>query len=198
MATQFSDWQILSLPIQVRVANSTILTCTHELLNCPIVINGHKFAVTLKILLLHCYDVILGMDWLEMHSPMEIHWKHKWMSFLHQTVKITLQGVQPDLTSFHPISSSDVSVLQKKDDLWCILQLYSIHQEYSTLNLPPEISELVTKFSELFEKPTGLPPKRPYDHSVQLVAGAQPFRLRPYRYNPAQKDEIERQVHELL
>ena len=31
-----------------------------------------------------------------------------------------------------------------------------------------------------------------------MIPGAQPFRLRPYRYNPAQKDEIETQVRELL
>lgn len=30
------------------------------------------------------------------------------------------------------------------------------------------------------------------------MPGAQPFKLRPYRYSPAQKDEIEQQVQELL
>jgi len=138
------------------------------------------------------------MDWLEMHSPMEVHWKLKWMSFLHQNTKITLQGVQPDLTTCPPISSFDVKILQKNDDLWCVLQLYSLKLEDNIQNLPSEIAALVNKFSDLFEKPTDLPPKRPYDHSVQLIPGAQPFMLRPYRYNPAQKDEIEKQVNELL
>ena len=159
---------------------------------------GIDFFITLKILPLSCYDIILGMDWLEMHSPMEVHWKLKWMSFLHQNTKITLQGVQPDLTTCPPISSFDVKILQKNDDLWCVLQLYSLNQEDNIQNLPSEIAALVNKFSYLFEKPTDLPPKRPYDHSVQLIPGAQPFRLRPYRYNPAQKDEIEKQVNELL
>jgi hypothetical protein len=44
----------------------------------------------------------------------------------------------------------------------------------------------------------GLPPKRHISHAIPLIPGAQPFRLRPYRYNPTQKDEIEKQVQELL
>lgn len=43
-----------------------------------------------------------------------------------------------------------------------------------------------------------MPPKRHVNHAIPLITGAQPFRLRPYRYNPAQKDEIEKQVQELL
>jgi hypothetical protein len=36
------------------------------------------------------------------------------------------------------------------------------------------------------------------DHAIDLLPGAQPFRLRPYRYTPQQKDEIEKQVREML
>lgn len=50
----------------------------------------------------------------------------------------------------------------------------------------------------MFAKPTGLPPKRHINHAIPLIPGAQPFRLRPYKYTPAQKDEIEKQVSELL
>lgn len=43
------------------MANGSILQCTHELLNCPINIQGHYFIVNLKILPLMYYDIILGM-----------------------------------------------------------------------------------------------------------------------------------------
>jgi hypothetical protein len=43
-----------------------------------------------------------------------------------------------------------------------------------------------------------LPPKRSIDHSIPLMPGALPFRLRPYRYTPQQKTEIEKQVKEML
>lgn len=60
------------------------------------------------------------------------------------------------------------------------------------------IKQLVQEYADLFKEPSGLPPKRPYDHTIPLIPGAQPFRLRPNRYTPEQKDEIEKQVEEML
>jgi len=50
----------------------------------------------------------------------------------------------------------------------------------------------------LFAEPSGTPPVRCIDHTIPLLPGTQPFRIRPYRYTPAQKDEIEKQVAHLL
>lgn len=200
MASSMTGWQELPLPIKVRVANGTVLTCTHEIQNCPIWINGHCFNVNLKILPLQCYDIILGIDWLEDFSPMEVHWKDKWMSFMHKGVKVTLQGVEPNLTDCISIAPGQLEQLIRKDELWCILQLYAVQSDdiLHTSGWPEDIDQLISQFSDLFAEPKELPPKRPYDHSIPFIAGAQPFRLRPSRYNPGQKDEIEQQVAELL
>lgn len=50
----------------------------------------------------------------------------------------------------------------------------------------------------MFQEPQGLPPVREYDHTIPLIPGAQPVNVRPYRYTPLQKDEIERQVADIL
>jgi len=73
LAGQWLNWSPLSTPLQVRIANGNIPVCTHELLNCPICVEGYCFLVNLRILPLHCYDIILGMDWLEQHSPMIVN-----------------------------------------------------------------------------------------------------------------------------
>jgi hypothetical protein len=52
--------------------------------------------------------------------------------------------------------------------------------------------------SQLFAEPDSLPPGRAYDHNVPLVPGAQPVSVRPYRYSPSQKDEIENQIQDML
>lgn len=65
-------------------------------------------------------------------------------------------------------------------------------------SLSPDLKKLVDSNAEIFAEPSGLPPSRAYDHTIPLLDGVQAFRLRPYRYTPAQKDEIEKQVALLL
>ena len=43
-----------------------------------------------------------------------------------------------------------------------------------------------------------MPPRRKYDHTIPLLPGAQPFSIRPYRLAPVLKDELEKQVQEML
>lgn len=96
------------------------------------------------------------------------------------------------------LSSSQLHQLEQHGEIWCVLELFLAKEEGQQVLCPDDIQKLITEFAEIFEKPQGLPPQRPYSHSIPFLPGAQPFRLRPYRYNPAQKDEIERQVKELL
>jgi len=57
---------------------------------------------------------------------------------------------------------------------------------------------LLEEFSVAFDPPSGLPPSRSCDHTIPLIEGATPVNVRPYRYPPAVKDEIERQVADML
>lgn len=57
--------------------------------------------------------------------------------------------------------------------------------------LNPEVQKLVQEYSHLFQEPTSLPPQRDQDHAIPLLPGAQPFKIRPYRYSLQQKDETE-------
>lgn len=61
----------------------------------------------------------------------------------------------------------------------------------------PQIVAVLQEFEHLFT-PTELPPSREHDHSIPLIPGAQPVFIRPYRYAPVLKTEIERQVSDML
>lgn len=65
-------------------------------------------------------------------------------------------------------------------------------------SIPPELQDILNQFDSVFESPTELPPARPGDHQIPLLEGTQPFCLRPYRYNPTQKTEIESQIKDML
>ena len=57
---------------------------------------------------------------------------------------------------------------------------------------------MLQEFDAIFQEPTELPPPRSCDHSIPLIEGANPVFIRPYRYAPILKTEIERQVTDML
>jgi hypothetical protein len=66
-------------PVQVQVANGQIIQCDAELKQAYWSIQDLSFVTDLKVLALPYYGMILGIDWLESHSPMKVDWLNKWM-----------------------------------------------------------------------------------------------------------------------
>jgi len=198
-AAKIQGKRALSVPVQVRVANGNIIQCTHELPDQVWLLQGKSFRSTFKILPIDSYDAILGMDWLGKHSPMQIHWTEKWLEFQHKGKLVKVQGIPPQAQVGSPISQNQLEAMEKQGSVLCCVQLNSVSGEQTPeTSIPAEIHELIYQYSDIFQPIPGLPPKREGDHTIPLLPGATPFRLRPYRYNPFQKDEIERQVKELL
>jgi hypothetical protein len=68
----------------------------------------------------------------------------------------------------------------------------------NAMQIPQPIQDLLSQFKEIFLEPRSLPPRRAVDHQIPLIPGAEPVNIRPYRYSPQQKNEIEQQVKEML
>lgn len=71
-------------------------------------------------------------------------------------------------------------------------------EKKSEVNIPTSIQQLVEDSRELFKDLTELPPRRTHDHRIILKPDASPVNLRPYRYPHHHKDELERQIKEML
>ncbi|WVZ82304.1 hypothetical protein U9M48_029580 [Paspalum notatum var. saurae] len=181
IAIQLSGISPLASAISVQVAGGGLLTCHSELVNASWSIQDVQFLSTLRVLPLQSYDLIVGMDWLEMHSPMQVHWKQKWLSIPYDDKFIVLQGILPEVPD--GVLVHVVALLESVDP---------------TESIPPEVQRLLSEFVALFAEPTRLPPPRHCDHEIPLFAGAQPVNVRPYRYAPALKSEIEKQVSDML
>jgi hypothetical protein len=80
----------------------------------------------------------------------------------------------------------------------CSLQELSDKEQAILADLPEDIQAMVFQFPTVFDIPTGMPPIRECDHQIPLVAGARPVQMRPYRYAPTLKNEIEQQVTDML
>jgi hypothetical protein len=79
-----------------------------------------------------------------------------------------------------------------------LLQLLDNVEETELGEVGAEVNVVLQEFSDLFEKPKGLPPPRSHDHSIILHTGSRTICVRPYRYPYFQKEEIERIVKEFL
>nr|GEX11636.1 retrovirus-related Pol polyprotein from transposon 297 family [Tanacetum cinerariifolium] len=56
---------------------------------------------------------------------------------------------------------------------------------------------LLQEYEDVFQVPTLLPPHRSFDHAITLKDPSTTVSIRPYRYPPTQKNEIEKMVKEL-
>jgi hypothetical protein len=67
-------------------------------------------------------------------------------------------------------------------------------------SFPSMVSHLLQEYEDVFPKetPNGLPPVRGVEHQIDLIPGATLPNRPPYRTNPEETKEIQRQVQELL
>lgn len=158
---------------------------------------GYTFKSNFRLLPLGTYDVILGMDWLEKFSPMHIDWVHKWMEFQSNDQSIKLQGFVSQTNHCQLVSLHQCLGMAKEGALMYMVQLF-MNEEEQIVPTSELILPLLQKFKDVCEEPKGLPPQRYCDHSIPLIPGSKPVNLRPYRFNPALKDEIEAQIQEML
>jgi hypothetical protein len=111
---------------------------------------------------------------------MKVNWAHKWLAIPYASKVVTLQGIIPRVLDCNNI------------------QLMSISLAYPTKQILPVVQQVLDEFQGVFEAPSELPPRRLCDHKIPLIPGATPVSSRPYRYAPALKDELEKQVKDML
>ena len=60
------------------------------------------------------------------------------------------------------------------------------------------MQQIIEELANVFGTPKELPPRRHCDHKIPLRPGERPIAMRPYRIVPHLKDELEKQIEELL
>ena len=61
------------------------------------------------------------------------------------------------------------------------------------------LSHIIQQYRDIFpELPKGIPPKRVVEHSIEIEPGSKPSYRPPYRLGPAEQDELEEQIRDLL
>lgn len=185
-------------PIQITVASGEKLQSTQQVTNLAWWTQGHTLSTDARILPLPYYDLVLGMDWLERYSPMWIHWKRKLLRFTYNGSRISLKGIKDSLSSCPKVKARKLKGLIRKGGIAQVVHLCQVQPVPVTESVPLPVQQLVDSNQHLFKNPDTLPPSREFDHSIPLLPRVKPVNIKPYRYSPSQKDEIERQIQEML
>jgi hypothetical protein len=200
---QHAGCQITEAPaLSVKVANGQYMTSNFQVKGLQWWMQGQTFNTDMRVLDIGAYDAILGIDWLNRQGKMTCDWTLKSISFQHHGQDITLQGiVQLQQAQLTEISIEQLQKWISGNKVWALAMLDAVSPSPpSTQSAPssPDLQVLLDESGDVFMEPSTLPPHRTLDHAITLDKDANLVNTRPYRYSPLQKDEIERQVAEML
>ncbi|WVY94508.1 hypothetical protein V8G54_033596 [Vigna mungo] len=174
----------LKLPVepipnfQVLVGNGNALVAEGLIKELQVKIQGHLLQLPVYLLPISGADLVLGVAWLATLGP---HVSDYSTQFNHFKRMCHTKGIA-ELFSLQVQSPPTIQ------DQWLDLPK----------NMELEIVLLLHQYKTVFDLPTGLPPDRQQNHSIPLVEGANPVKVRPYRYPHSQKLQIEKIISEML
>jgi hypothetical protein len=185
-------------PVTVKLANNETMTCDQLVPDFSWWIQGETFTTPMRVLPLGAYDAILGVDWLKKHGPITGDWTLKTLDVTNSGKQVLLKGVQsPASVTVREMPVDQFAKWAKGNEIWAVAVVQP-EQVNGTAPVSAAVQTVLDEFADVFAEPATLPPPRPYDHAITLKPDATPFNMRPYRYSPEHKTEIEKQVRKML
>ncbi|XP_040364306.1 uncharacterized protein LOC121049919 [Rosa chinensis] len=183
-------------PMNVRVASGEIMKTRGYVSNLQLDIQGQDIEADFYILPVSGCEVILGAAWLRTLGDIVWNFDKLTMKFVKNDLQYHLQGVESE--NIEVITCEQMTSLLAKEREAMLIELRRIDDNSQKPHVHPKLKQLVEQFSELFQPPISLPPKRSHDHRIPLLPGTVPVNVRPYRYPYYQKTKIEKIVREML
>lgn len=167
---------LLSLPtttastLTVTTASDHPLSTTKLCENPEFQLQGHTFHGNLRVLRVNNFDLLLGMDWLNSYSPMNLYWPQEKINFILNRKKVTLQA-QPVTAEIRLCEETlDLQKEQRQGNQVIIARLFTAEgQETSSPQVcNSQVQLVLDQFSDVFSEPHSLPPKRTIEHQIPL------------------------------
>ena len=201
-------------PITLADGSQQAATCF--LPSADLRLASYSDGVDLVVLPLSCYDVILGMPWLEQVNP-HVDWRRKRITFPHQGQQ---HALEPE-SSLHLLSEAELKREVRKEQVESIIvvrweeevdqaeqaECSALADQADTDKAQPKNESnvsrmrrvLLAEYSDVFpaDLPPGLPPEREVDHRIELTPGAVPPSRPMYRMSRTELDELKKQLDEL-
>ncbi|CAJ2672993.1 unnamed protein product [Trifolium pratense] len=139
-------------------------------------------------------DMVLGVAWLSTLGKVVMDWRTLSMQFWQDKKEVKLQGQGSKPEGYLNTFLEDKQCKMGAEMWWSLQQT----EKESSSEIPSDLEEILQQFHEVFKDEIQLPPERSQVHHIKLFPGHGAINVRPYRYPHHQKEEIERQVAELL
>ena len=167
---------LVSTPSSGQLATSSIYV------GCSMEVAGHRFKVNLVCLPLEELDVILGMDWLSNNHIINDCGRCILVFPEHEGLKLisaqrAINEVEAGATYFMIVAHAKKNSTAEK------ISVIPVVEEYADV-FPNEIPEL--------------PPSRDVDFTIDLIPGAGPVSMTPYKMAPEELAELKKKIEDLL
>jgi hypothetical protein len=148
-----------------------------KVMGCALNLGEFVTRANLYVTILGSYDVVIGMDWLELHEAI-FNYKTKWLSLIDDKGQRRVivgwnQGVSLRFVSSLQLQKS----MRKGCKLYAILALNEKGVVEGLEHLP-----VVREFADIFpEELPGMPPERELDFTIDLKPGTELIARMPYQ-----------------
>ena len=172
----------LACELIVVTPASREVSTTYVCVGCPMEVAGRRFKVNLICLPMEGLDVILGMDWLASN---------------HVVIDCGQRRVVfPDVEGLELISSNQAEKeIEAGATCFLIVAQTKKKSTVEKISMIPMVDEYANFFP--IEIPE-LSPSRDVDFTIDLIPGADPVSMAPYRMASTELAELKKQIEDLL
>ena len=165
-------------------SNSVVVNRVYR--DCPIIIREYEFPGDLFELSFREFNVILGMDWLSRHQVV-VDYRMKRVTLRTQSgEEVTFIGERSNHLSNVIFAATAKTMVRKGCEAYLAYVI-------DTKKVEPSLSDIPTvcDYPDVFlEELSGLPPQREIEFSIDIVLGATPASITPYRMAPVELKEL--------
>lgn len=203
---QAMEWPVEeTAPMKVKLGDGYKVTSQGKCTDLSISIGTITITMDASLFDLEGIDVVLGISWLSSVGGMWVDWKaqvilckvnNEWVQFrgdacCHQGQEALQSFITKPLQWVEGVLFSGEVKGGKREQKITVVEGVEGEQK-------KELEAVLVKYEKVFQEPKGLPPSRGREHGIVLLEGQGPVNVRPYRYPHHHKNEIEKQVKEML
>ena len=158
--------------------------------DCPIIIQKYEFPRNLIELSFREFDVILGMDWLSRHQVVVDCKMNRVTLRTPSGEEVTFIGERSNPLSNVTSATTTRTMVRNGCEAYLAYMIDTKRAESSLLDIPT-VCDYPNVFPEEF---LGLPPQREIEFAVDVVQGATPASITPYRMAPLELKKLKLQL----